>query len=98
MGLGCGVVAICTCQMPSATLQVPSRTTSPFFCTVMLVALNVAVQPSSQIFPIYISAPYWRWGEMYSIFALVNNKVIMLSSSLWVAYMRLPSVRITRSH
>ena len=81
--------------MPVSPLHFPSRTFSPCLCTLMVVSVNVAVQPSSHSFPMEISAPDWRWGEMCDIFALIYSKGIGLSSALWVACMMLPSGRIT---
>ena len=42
-----------------------------------------------------ISAPDRRWGKRWDIFAPVDSKGLRLSSSLWVACVILPSVRIT---
>ena len=95
VGLGCGGVSL-TCHMPGSTLRLPSRNTSLCFCTVMVVAVNVAVHPSSHICHTDISAPDQRWGKMWAVFPLVDSKGIRLSSTLWVACIRLPSGRITR--
>ena len=95
VGLGCGGV-ILNCHMPASPLRVPSRTTSPCFCTVMVVAANVDVQPSSHSCPMDISAPDRRWGNMWAVFALVESKGIRCSYALWVACMRLPFGSITR--
>ena len=46
-------------------------------------------------FPMEISAPSWRWGNMCAVLALVDNKGLRLSYALLVACMRLPSGRIT---
>ena len=97
VGLGCGVVARCTYHIPATPLQVLSRTTYPFFSTIKCVAVNVAVQPSSHILPMEISAPDWRWGKMCDVLALVDNKGLRLISALWVAYIILPYGGITCS-
>ena len=70
--------------MPTAPLQFPYSTTSTFLCTVILVAVNVAVHPSSHSFPMEISAPDWRWVEMCAVLDLVDKKGLRFSSSLWV--------------
>ena len=57
--------------------------------------MNVALQTSSHIFPMEISAPDWRCGKMCAVLSLVDNKGLRLSSALLVACMRLPSGRIT---
>ena len=61
VGLGFGVVASYTCHMPATPFKVRSRTIYPFFYTLICVAVNVAVHPSSHSFPMEISAPDWRW-------------------------------------
>ena len=98
MGLGCGVVARCNRHIPANPLRVTYRTTSNFLSTVMLVAFNVAVYPSSHSLPMDISAPDWRWGKMCAVLDLVDNKGLRLSSALWVACMRLPFGRINNCH
>ena len=71
MGVGpCDGVSL-TCHMPASPLRLPSRTTSPCLCTVVVVAVNVAVQPSSHSCSMEISAPDWRWGKMWDIFPLL---------------------------
>ena len=47
--------------------------------------VNVVVQPSSNSFPMDISAPDWRCGEMWAILDLVDSKGLRLSSAFWVA-------------
>ena len=74
-----------TCHMPAATLQVPSRTNSTCLFTVMVVAVNVAVHPSSHSCPMYISDPGWRWGNIWAVLDLVDSIGLWLSSALWVA-------------
>ena len=71
--------------MPVSPLKLLSRTFYSCLFTVMEVAVNVDVQPSSNICPKEISAPDWRWWKMCAIFDLVDSKGLMLSSSLWVA-------------
>ena len=78
MGLGCGVVARCTCHMPAAPLRVPSRINSHIFSTIMCVAVNMAVQPSSHSCSMYISALDWMWGKMCSVLSPVDNKKLIL--------------------
>ena len=95
MGIGCVVVARCTCHMPAARLRVTARINSHFFSSVICLAVNVAVHLSSHSFPMDISAPGWRWGEMCSDFYLLDNKEIRLSLDLLVSYMRLPYRMIT---
>ena len=68
--------------MPAASLRVPSSTKSPCLFTFMVVAVNVAIQPSSHIYPMDISAPDWRWGNMSDVLALLDKKGLMLSSGL----------------
>ena len=96
-GLGCCVVARCNCHIPDTPLRIYSRNTSNFFSTIMLVAVNVAVNTPEHSFPTEISAPDWRWGKRCAVFSLVDNKCLRLSSSLWVACMRLTSGRINCS-
>ena len=81
--------------MPDSPLRVPFRTNSPCFYTVMVVAVNVAVQPSSHSCPLDISAPDWRWRNMWDVLALVDSEGLRLSYDLWIACMMLPSGRIT---
>ena len=96
MGVGtCGGVSL-TYHMPVSTLHLPSGTFYPCLCTVIVVSANVAVQLSSHSFPVDISDPYCRWGKMCSILDIVESKGEFWSFALWVACMRLPSVRITR--
>ena len=95
MGIGCGILPRCTCHMTAAPFWVPYRITSTFNSTVMCVAVNVDVQPSSNSCPMEINAPNWRWGKIFAVFELVDNKGIRLSSDLWVSYMRITSGRIT---
>ena len=61
-----------------------------FFSIIISVAVNVAVNPSSNSFPMGISAPDWRWEKMCDVLDLVENKGLMFSSALWIACMRLP--------
>ena len=82
--IGCGGVSL-TCHMPDAPLQAPFRTTSPCFCTVMVLAVNLSVQPSSNICLMDISVPDWRWGNMWAVLALVDSNDLRLSYTLWVA-------------
>ena len=89
----CGGVGL-TFHMPAYPLWLLSRTTSPCLCTVIVVAVNVDVQPSAHSFSMNISAPDWRWGKMRAILSLVDSKGLRLSSDLWVACMRLPFERI----
>ena len=95
MVIGCGVVYMCKCHMPSIPLRVPYRTTSRFLSTVIFVAVNVDVHPSSHSLPVDISALYWRLGRVCYVLALIDNNWLCLSSSLWVACMGLPYGRIT---
>ena len=95
MGLGCGVVDRCTCNMPAATLRVPSRTTFIFLSTVMYMSVNVAVQPLQYSLPVEISDLNWSWRKMCYVLALMDNKGLRLSSDLWVTFTGLPSGRIT---
>ena len=92
--LGCGVVS-CTFHIPYPPLRVPYRTTYPFLFTVVVVSVNVTVQPSSHSLPMKISAPGWRWGKMCDFLALVDSKMIRFSSSVCVVCIRLPYGRIT---
>ena len=78
----CGGVNL-TCHVPTSPLILPSRTAHYCLCSVVLVAVNVAVQPSSRGCSVYISAPDWRWGEMWDILDLVDSKGLRLSSSVW---------------
>ena len=96
VGIGCGVVASCNWYMPAADLRFPYRTTSNFFFTVMLVAVNVAGQTLLHIWSMEISTPNGGWGNMCDVLALVYNKGLGLSSSVWVSWMMLPSGRTTR--
>ena len=91
----CGGVSL-TCHIPVSPLRFPSRTFSPCLFTVMVVVMNVDVQPSSNSCPMEISAPDWRWGEMCAIFALFDIKGLVLSYALWFASMMIPYGRITR--
>ena len=70
VGIGCGVVARCTFHVPAAPWWVPSRINHCFFSTIMFMAVNMDVQPSSHSFPMYISAPYCRWGRCVLLFPL----------------------------
>ena len=81
VALGCGGF-ILTCHNPASPLQVTSRITSPCLCNIMLVAVNDAVQSSPQSCPIDISAPYWSWGKMWAVLALVDCNGLTLSSTL----------------
>ena len=85
VGLGCGVVARCTVHMSATPLRFPSRTTSSFLSTSICVAVNVDVHPSSYSFHMEISSPGWRWGEMYSVLAIVDNKGLSFSYAIWVS-------------
>ena len=84
-----------THHLTAAPFWVPFRTITPCFCNVMVGAVIVAVQPSSHIFPMYISAPHWSWGEMWNVLALVDSNGLRLSSTFWVAWIRRPYGRIT---
>ena len=96
MGVGtCAGVSL-TCHIPNYPLRLPSRTTSTCLCTVIVVSVNVAVQPSSHSCPMEISAPDWMWVNMWAILDLVGIKGIRCSYALWVACMMLPSGSITR--
>ena len=96
MGVGpCGGV-ILTCHMPVSPLCLPSRTLFPCLCTVIVVAVNVAVHPLSRSCPMEISDPDWMWVKMCAIFPLIDSKGLMLSSALWVSCLMLPSGRINR--
>ena len=95
MGVGPCVEVILTFHMPASPLRLLSRTIYPCLCTVIVVAVNVDVQPSSNSCPMEINAPNWRWGKIFAVFELVDNKGIRLSSDLWVSYMRITSGRIT---
>ena len=81
VGIVCGGISL-ICHMPASPLRVTYRTKYPCFCTVMIVAVNVAVQPPSHSCPTYISSPDRRWGKMWGVFALVDSKGIRLSSAL----------------
>ena len=81
VGVGYGGVS-CTCHMPAVPLLVPSRTTYTFLFTIMVVAVNVDVHPSSHSFPMKISNPDWRWGNMCAILVLVDRKRPRCSSAL----------------
>ena len=82
MGVGpCGGVSL-TCYMPASPLQLPSRSFSSCLCAFIMITVNVAVHTSSHSYPMEISAPDWRWGEMCDIFALVYSKGLMLSYAL----------------
>ena len=60
MVFGCGVVVRFTCHTPDSSFQWPSRNMRPFFSTLMCVAENVAVYPSSHSFPMNIISHDWR--------------------------------------
>ena len=62
-----------------------------FFYTFIYVAVNVDVHPSSYSFHMEISSPGWRWGEMYSVLAIVDNKGLRFSYAIWVSWVSLPS-------
>ena len=64
----------CTCHMPATNVWVLSRTMFPFLSTFICVAVNVAVKPSSNIFPMEISSLYWRWGNNFRF----NSKCSLL--------------------
>ena len=96
MGVGlCGGVSL-TCHMLDSPLLFPPRTIYPCLCNFIVVAVNVAVPPSSHSFHMEVSAPYWRWGKMWDIFYLVDSKGLISSSVLWVAYLLPISIRIPR--
>ena len=82
--------------MTAAPLRVTSRNNYIFPFTFVLVAVHVAVHPSSHSFPMDIIALDWSCGEMCDFLDHVDNKGLRLSSALWVACMRLPYGRITR--
>ena len=84
--------------MPATNLWVPLSNMSPFFSTIICVAVNVDVQPSSHSFPMEISHPYWRWDKICDVLDLVYNKEVRFSSSLWFACMRPPSGSSTHGH
>ena len=95
MGLGYDMVGMCTYHMPATNLRVISRTNFSFLSTIMCVAANVSIQPSSNIFPMEIIDPDWMWGKICAVLYIVDKKGIRLSSALWVACTRLPFGRIT---
>ena len=90
VGLGCGLVDSCTCHISYTPFRVPSRNIFPFLTTVICVAVNVDVHISSHSYPMYISTSNWIWGKMCDVLSLVDNKGFRFSSTLWVAFVRLP--------
>ena len=65
------------------------------FSTMMCVNVNVYVHPSSHSCPMDISAPDWSWGNTCAVLSPVDNRGLRFIYSLWVAYMKIPSVRST---
>ena len=81
-GLVCGVVVRFTCHIPAANLQLPSMNRCHLFYTLMWVAVNVTIQPSSHSIPMKISDSDWVWGKMCAVFSLVVHKGLRFSSVL----------------
>ena len=89
VGLGCGVVYRCTCHISDTSFRVLSRNMFPFFSTVIYVAVDIGIHPSSYIFSMKIIAPGWRWGNICATLALVDNNGLIFRSTLWVSWNRL---------
>ena len=61
----------------------------------MLVAVKVAMYPSSHSCPIDMGTPDCRWGNMCAVLDACVNRGFRLSSSIWVDFMITPSVSMT---
>ena len=84
MRLGFGELDIFTFHIPDTHFLVPSSTIFLLFATVVCVAVNVDVQPSSHICHMEIIASNWRWrgGGGGYILDLVDNKGVRFCSTL----------------
>ena len=58
MGVGTYGGVSLTCHMRVSPLRLPSSNLSSYLCNIMVVEVNVDVQPLSHIRPMDISAPY----------------------------------------
>ena len=80
--------------MPDVFEWLPYNIVSPSLTTLSLLAVKVAMYPSSHSCPIDMRSPDCRWGEMWDILDAWVKRGFIFISSLWVACMMLPSGRM----
>ena len=86
-----GLLVRLTCHIPDVPDWWTSSIVRSFLATGRWVEVKVSVQLPSHSCPAEIRAPDWRCGGVWNVLAVCVRRGFSVSSTLWVAYIRLPS-------